>query len=269
MYNLGICYDNGYGVTQDFREAARWYRLAAESGAQPSLPDPGSGVLAVPGAISEDEQTLLVWPLESTDGETPEEQTTIPDRPERVKPNWDANLSEMYDLGEQYYKGDGVPQDEIEAVRWWLMAAEEGDPRALYALGVAYLNGRGVAKDVKEAARWYMMSAEAGYPKAQNTLGVCYKNGTGVDKDVDEAVKWYRLAAQQDYAMAQSNLGVCYANGEGVERDYEEASFWFTLAEVNGNDTAQSYREKIEKKLSEEQKARVQTRVQIWLDTKF
>ena len=114
-----------------------------------------------------------------------------------------------------------------------------------------------------------MLAAEVGYPKAQNTIGVCYKNGTGVKKDFAEAVKWYRLAAQQDHAMAQSNLGVCYANGEGVDRDYEEASFWFTLAEANGNDTAQSYREKLEKRLSEDQKARVQTRVQVWLETKF
>ena len=32
QYNLGIMYDNGYGVTQDHAEAVRWYRMAAEQG---------------------------------------------------------------------------------------------------------------------------------------------------------------------------------------------------------------------------------------------
>ena len=32
QYNLGNKYDNGTGVAQNYAEAARWYRLAAEQG---------------------------------------------------------------------------------------------------------------------------------------------------------------------------------------------------------------------------------------------
>lgn len=32
QYNLGYMYDKGYGVEQDYREAEKWYRLAAEQG---------------------------------------------------------------------------------------------------------------------------------------------------------------------------------------------------------------------------------------------
>ncbi len=32
MYNLGIMFDNGYGVRQNYIEAADWYRVAAEAG---------------------------------------------------------------------------------------------------------------------------------------------------------------------------------------------------------------------------------------------
>lgn len=32
QYSLGLRYDNGQGVAQDFTEAVRWYRLAAEQG---------------------------------------------------------------------------------------------------------------------------------------------------------------------------------------------------------------------------------------------
>lgn len=30
--NLGLMYENGQGVAQDYQEAVRWYRLAAEQG---------------------------------------------------------------------------------------------------------------------------------------------------------------------------------------------------------------------------------------------
>jgi TPR repeat protein len=32
QYNLGIMYDDGQGVPQDYAEAVKWYRLAAEQG---------------------------------------------------------------------------------------------------------------------------------------------------------------------------------------------------------------------------------------------
>ena len=32
QYNLGLMYDNGEGVPQDYAEAVKWYRLAAEQG---------------------------------------------------------------------------------------------------------------------------------------------------------------------------------------------------------------------------------------------
>ena len=32
QYNLGVMYDNGEGVPQDYKEAVKWYRLAAEQG---------------------------------------------------------------------------------------------------------------------------------------------------------------------------------------------------------------------------------------------
>ena len=32
QYNIGVCYDNGYGVTKDYAEAVKWYRKAAAQG---------------------------------------------------------------------------------------------------------------------------------------------------------------------------------------------------------------------------------------------
>ena len=49
--------------------------------------------------------------------------------------------------------------------------AEHGDAPAQYELGDAYFNGKGVAQDDKEAAKWYCKSAEQGYVLGQNDCG--------------------------------------------------------------------------------------------------
>ena len=32
QFNLGVMYNHGYGVPQDYKEAVKWYRLSAEQG---------------------------------------------------------------------------------------------------------------------------------------------------------------------------------------------------------------------------------------------
>nr|WP_304302254.1 hypothetical protein [Chromatium okenii] len=40
-----------------------------------------------------------------------------------------------------YANGDGVAQDEAQAVVWYRKAAEQGDTDAQYNIGVMYTNG--------------------------------------------------------------------------------------------------------------------------------
>ena len=94
-------------------------------------------------------------------------------------------------------------------------------------------NGRGVPKDYDEAVKWYRLAAAQGNALAQNNLGVMYENGLGVPKDYDEAIKWYRLAAAQGNAAAQNNLGGMYANGRGVPQDDVLSYMWLTVGKTN------------------------------------
>jgi len=50
-----------------------------------------------------------------------------------------------------YQRGNGVPKDSAEAVKWWSKAAEQGDATAQYGLGNVYREGRGVPKDLVQA----------------------------------------------------------------------------------------------------------------------
>ena len=54
-----------------------------------------------------------------------------------------------------------------EAVRWYRMAAEQGEAAAQYTLGLACRKGDGAPKDPVEAARWFRLAAEQGDVEAQ------------------------------------------------------------------------------------------------------
>jgi len=69
-------------------------------------------------------------------------------------------------LGWMYDKGDGVPQDYAEAVKWYRLAAEQGHAKAQYNLGVMYAKGRGVPKDYVQAYMWFNLSAAQGLDTA-------------------------------------------------------------------------------------------------------
>ena len=87
-----------------------------------------------------------------------------------------------------------------------LDAANKGNAEAQNKLGRMYARGEGVPQDYKEAVKWYRLSAEQGLASAQIQLGEMYTNGQGVPQGDKEAVKWTRLAAEQGNAQAQLNL---------------------------------------------------------------
>ena len=60
---------------------------------------------------------------------------------------------EQYNLGVMYNEGEGVPLDDKESVKWYRLAAEQGDAQAQSNLGVMYDNGEGVPEDDKEAVK--------------------------------------------------------------------------------------------------------------------
>ena len=83
--------------------------------------------------------------------------------------------------------------------------AEQGDAVAQYNLGLMSASGRGVPEDDVEAVRWYRLAADQGYATAQYNLGNRYANGEGVPEDDLLAYMWWNLAAAQGNETAQSN----------------------------------------------------------------
>jgi TPR repeat protein len=76
-------------------------------------------------------------------------------------------------------------------------AAVEGDANAQFKLGARYATGEDVPQDYVEAVRWFQPAAEQGHVIAQATLGEYYWEGRGVAKDINKAYFWSILARAQ------------------------------------------------------------------------
>jgi len=68
----------------------------------------------------------------------------------------------------KYDRGEGVPEDNAEAVRWYRLAAEQRDADAQHNLGLLYAKGEGVPEDMVFAYMWFNLSAAQGNETAQS-----------------------------------------------------------------------------------------------------
>ena len=116
--------------------------------------------------------------------------------------------------------------------------AEQGDAQAQFELGFRYHNGEGVPQDDAEATKWYHCAAEQDHANAQVMLGLMYWNGRGVWQDRTKATKWFSCAAEQGNADGQYHLGYAYLRGEGVQSSAAEAMRWFRSAAEQGQEQA-------------------------------
>ena len=102
-----------------------------------------------------------------------------------IKPAADAgNFLAEYQLGLMYDFGQGIRENNAEALDWYRKAANKNDPRAEVALAQRLMDGRDIARDQAGAISWYRKAAAQGQLTALLRLAVAYRDGQGVPKDV-------------------------------------------------------------------------------------
>ena len=135
--------------------------------------------------------------------------------------------------------------------------AEQGDAKAQIHVFMMYSFGEGVTQDDKEAMRWLRLAVEQGDARAQHALGAVYRAGLSTARDFKEAMKWYRLAAEQGYADAQFALGQMHLKGQGVIQDNVIANMWFNIAASSDASSAARnaimFKKTVESKMTPEQ----------------
>ena len=70
-----------------------------------------------------------------------------------------GNAATQYYLGGMYDFGEGVPENDAEAVKWYRRAAEQGDADAQYVIGLMYYKGTGVPRNYLRAHVWTNLAA--------------------------------------------------------------------------------------------------------------
>ena len=185
QFNIGRMYARGEGVPQNYAEAVRWYRMAADQGNAHSAVQPRRDVLPRPGRTSE----LCRGGALVSHGR----------RPGRAEAQ--SNLGVMYVLGQ------GVPQNYAEAVRWFRLAAAQGNANAQFNLGVMYYVARAYLRTMPRPC------AGIAWPPIRATRSAVQpwrdvRRGQGVAQNDAEAARWYRTAAAQGDAEAQAQSAV-------------------------------------------------------------
>lgn len=142
MFYLGLMYDNGEGVVQNYQQAIAWYRKAADKGFAPAQSNLGV-VYETGGGVERDYKEAASWYRKAAE---------------------QGDVAAQFNLGLMYYVGRGAdfPRNTKEAAVWYTKAAEQGSVVALSALGLLYENGYGVKLNYEMAHKCYTLAAEGG-----------------------------------------------------------------------------------------------------------
>lgn len=112
------------------------------------------------------------------------------------------------------------------AISEWRGPAAKGDADAQFNLGQAYKLGRGVPQDLVEAEKWYKKAADQGHLQASDNYGlVLFQSNRRA-----ESLPYLQASAQRGEPRAQYVLGTGHFNGDFVEKDWIKAYALMTRA---------------------------------------
>lgn len=140
---------------------------------------------------------------------------------------------ECYEAGELYLAGEGVPQSDAEALKWYRRGAAMENVLSAWRIGQFYEEGRGGLKQsYEEALKWYHSAlGELKYISWDSIYGLIYGHDDKEEygfaypmvSDDRTVAEWYRARADAGDANAQWLTGVRYHLGRGLEYSEERA----------------------------------------------
>ena len=140
LYEIGLRYTDGSGVTSDYTEAAKWYALSAERGFAPAQYRLGNF-----------NEKGLGMPRDAAKATKFYEQAAA-----------QGNASAMHNLAVLYAMGPAGQVNNDSAAKWFFKAAELGVKDSQYNLGILTAKGLGRTQSLEESYKWFALAAEAG-----------------------------------------------------------------------------------------------------------
>ncbi|MCQ2079803.1 MAG: AAA family ATPase [archaeon] len=218
IIELGMMHEAGDGVKHDPAESARLYRIGADNGNAECQFHLAELYRTGRGVVRSMDKAVDLYFKSANQG------------------NHDAECA----VGELYAQGEGVKKSPEDAEKWLMKAADKQHRNAQCQLGWLYHTGALGEKD-QEAMKWYRLAAEQGDGTAQNNIGVLYESARGVPESPYEAAKWYKRASDSGNAFGMLNMGRLYYTGKGVVASDSDAARYFLMAADKGNLEALQY----------------------------
>lgn len=206
-------YDKGLGIPKEPKEAANWYRIAAETG---------------------NREAQFAYGLKLLEGKEVEKD---PEKGAQMmeKAALAGHAFAMFNFANQIVATRPTSAGYRKALPFYQKAAQNNISDAYYALSIIYKEGRtnGI-EDPDKAREWLVKAANAGVDTAQVELAIELVNGDGGSKDEARAFSLFGQAAVSGNVIAQNRIAHLYRLGIGTKPSQLEAAKWHILAKRAG-----------------------------------
>jgi TPR repeat protein len=204
QYNLGLMYNEGKGVPQNYFEAAKWYQKAADQGLVKAKNKIKYNLVSLfIKATEQGDAKAIEWLQKMAEQGNVEAQNNLLAIYAKAAEQGEADA--QYNLGLMYDKGYGVTKDYQKGSEWIKKAADQGHTEAQKYL----FQGGGATQDSQQAFELYQKAAKYGIAEAQNYLFSLNKRER-VTKESQQAFELYQKAAELGNAEARYELGRIY-----------------------------------------------------------
>lgn len=152
-----------------------------------------------------------------------------------------GNVKAMRRLGIISMKGIKVKPNAKIAIKWWKMAAEEGDAHSMMYLGDVYKDGNGVRKDVTRALQYYTEALKAAEEKSDAVADdnhIIIKRIKKVPLNI--SIDWWKERCEQGNINAMYYLGSLKESKKGNVLSDEEVSNYLIMAAKAGHSKAKT-----------------------------
>lgn len=217
-YNLGLCYQHGYGVQKILALAMHYYKLAPNhKNALYNYAVLLNQTTSVFGTNKQDSITILKKSLELGKKDIAHRLKCLN---LLVKL---GDVSSINDLAICFEEGYGVVKNIPLAVQLYQLGAGLGNVNCMFHLGVCYEEGVGVAQNYARAAELYKKAGN--HEGAQVALAKLIKKGRVPDQDPSEGAKMLLDAAQNGNKEAYDEvINQLSKNNHEEDSDFDTSS---------------------------------------------
>lgn len=224
MYEIGSMYAEGEGVSQDYAEALKYYRKAAEQGVLPAQNKLGEMYERGRNGVQKNGQEAVKWYSKAAEYNNGDKELDS-DESSYVEDS-------LRSLCRIYTEGKLVAANDSELFKWGKKYADLfDDEQPQFMVALMYYGGKGVRQNYAGALKYFISAANNGSDDAG-------------EFPAKASVGFYSRAASEGNDFAQLLMGlycIVKCSHTGNLEDLGAAFKWMNKAAKGGNEIAQEF----------------------------